>query len=171
MDLRPLLAGLPVAAAVLALCALPFLANGRIGELGTSVLDDLWFHMSQADVLRTDGTSMQVLADGYPIGPHALVATLAAGTGMGVDTAFTGLLLVTPVLLALVALAAFEGVPWPLRMLGASVVGIPYLVASYLAEGAFKEPLLALFFLGFALTLREAVRAGRLERRTSPPLR
>ena len=165
VDPRPLLAGLPVAAVVLVLCALPFVANGRIGELGASALDDIWFHMRQADVLRTDGTSVQVLADGYPIGPHALVATVAAGAGMGVDDAFTGLLLVTPVLLALVALAAFEGVSWPLRMLGASVVGIPYLLASYLAQGAFKEPLLALFFLGFALTLRDAVRGGRLERR------
>ena len=165
VDLRPLLAGLPVAAAVLAFCALPFIANGRVGELGASALDDLWFHMSQAEVLRTEGTSRQVLADGYPIGPHAAVAALADGTGVGVDAAFTGLLLAAPVLLALVALAAFEGVPWPLRMLGAALVAVPYLLVSYLAEGAFKEPLLALFFLAFAMALREAVGAGRLELR------
>ena len=37
VNLRPLLAGVPVAVAVLAFCALPFLANGRVGELGASV--------------------------------------------------------------------------------------------------------------------------------------
>lgn len=162
VNLRPLLAALPVAAVVLAFCALPFIANGRVGELGASALDDIWFHMSQAEVLRTEGTSRQVLADGYPIGPHATVAALAEGTGTDVDAAFMGLLLAAPVLLSLVALAVFEGLPWPLRVLGAALVGTPYLLMSYLAEGAFKEPLLALFFLGFVLTLREAVGTGRI---------
>ena len=34
-------------------------------------------------------------------------------------------------------------------------LGSPDLAASYFAEGAFKEPLLGLFFLAFVLTLRE----------------
>ena len=164
-DLHPLLTAVPVVVVVLGFCALPFLANDRVGELGASMLDDIWFHMRQADVLRDEGTSRQVLADGYPIGPHAAVAALAEGTGIGVAPAFTGLTLAAPMLLALVALAGIGKAPLPLRIAGAALVGLPYLVVAYVAEGAFKEPLLALFFLGFALTVREAFETGRLEPR------
>jgi hypothetical protein len=155
---RAALMGVPTAGVVVALCSLPFLANDRISELGASMLDDLSFHLMQADGMRTLGAGADVTSSGYPIGPHALVAALAEGTAVDVSAAFTGLLLATPLLTALVALAALRDAPPVLRVLGAVVAGIPYLAASYLAEGAFKEPLLALFFLGFVLILRDAHR-------------
>ncbi|HEU0023985.1 MAG TPA: hypothetical protein VFQ12_05120, partial [Thermoleophilaceae bacterium] len=147
-----------------AFCSLPFIANARIGILGVGVLDDLSFHMGQADAMRTLGAGANVTSEGYPSGPHALLAALSDGTTIGISPGFTGLLLATPVLTALTALAALEGARWELRVLGAALAGTAYLPASYLAEGAFKEPLLALFLLGFVLTLREAHQARRLER-------
>jgi hypothetical protein len=154
-DLRPLWEALPVAALVLAACSLPFVANGRIGELGVWVLDDLAGHMAQADAMRTLGTGADYTAPGYPIGPHALVAALADGLGVGVSSGFTGLLLATPVLTALTALGVLREARWYLRVPVAALAGVAYLAASYFAEGAFKEPLLALFFLAFVLGLRE----------------
>ena len=50
------------------------------------------------------------------------------------------------------------------------LVGLPYLTASYMAMGAFKEPILALCFLGFVLTLRDARAAGRLTYRHAAAL-
>ncbi len=44
------------------------------------------------------------------------------------------------------------------RSAGALVVGLPYLVASYYAQGSFKETMQALFLLAFVLALREASR-------------
>lgn len=163
--IRPVLAGLPVAGVVLAVCSLPFIANDRIGELGAYILDDLSVHMAQADALRTLGAAANVTSPGYPNGPHALAAALASGLGVGPSAAFTGLLLATPVLTALTALAALDGSRWYLRAPAAALTGIPYLAASYFAQGAFKEPLLGLFLLGFVLTLREAGGAGRLDSR------
>ena len=155
VDLRPLLEGLPVAAAVLVVCSLPFLANDRIGELGAWVLDDLSFHLVEADALRTRGSGAEATPSGYPTGPHSVAAAVAAGLGIGTSAAFTGLLLATPVLTALTALAMLGDARWYLRLPAAALAGIPYLAASYFAEGAFKEPLFALFFLGFVAALRE----------------
>jgi hypothetical protein len=156
----PLLEGLPVAAIVLALVSLPFIANDRIGELGSYILDDLSFHLAQADALRTLGAAAHITSDGYPNGPHALVAALESGFGVGPSGPFTGLLMAAPILTALTALAALDGARWYLRIPAAAIAGVPYLVASYYAEGAFKEPLLALFVLGFVLILREWRRSG-----------
>ena len=111
VDSRVALAGLPVGAIVLAFASLPFIANRRIGELGASQLDDLSFHMGQADAIREVGPAASVTASGYPIGPHSLVAIVAEGTGLGTAPVFAGLLLAIPVLTALTALAAFRGVP------------------------------------------------------------
>jgi hypothetical protein len=157
--LRPLLEGLPVAAAVLLLCSLTFIANDRIGELGAYTLDDLSFHMAQADALRTLGSAAEITPSNYPNGPHALVAALEAGFGIGPSAPFTGLLLAVPVLTALTALAALREARWLLRLPAAALAGIPYLAASYFGEGAFKEPLLALFVLGFVLSLPDRRRA------------
>jgi hypothetical protein len=165
VDVRPLLEALPVAGVVLALCSLPFIANDRIGELGAYILDDLSVHMAQADALRSVGAAADITPSGYPNGPHALVAALAGGLGVGSSPAFTGLLLATPVLTAMAALGALRGARWYLRLPAAALTGIPYLAVSYFAQGAFKEPLVALFLLGFVLTLHEARGPGRPDRR------
>jgi hypothetical protein len=68
--LVPLAAGLPVGAAVLAVCSLPFIANDRIGELGAWINNDLAFHMGQADALAAVGSAAHITSPGYPNGPH-----------------------------------------------------------------------------------------------------
>lgn len=163
--LAPLAAGLPLVGAVLALCSLPFIANDRIGELGAWINSDLAVHMAQADALRTLGSAAHVTPAGYPNGPHAVVAALESGLGVGPPAAFTGLLLATPVLTALTALAVLDGARWYLRLPAAALAGIPYLIVSYFVQGAFKEPLLALLFMGFVLTLRDAHGSGRRDAR------
>jgi hypothetical protein len=168
--LRGALAGLPVAGSVLALCSLPFVANERIGELGASVLDDLALHMGQAEAMARLGAAATVTAPGYPTGPHALVAAVSEATPAGISPAFTGLLLATPMLTAVTALAVLESGRWAVRAACAVLVGIPYLAISYFAEGAFKEPLLALFFLGFVVTVRDARRERALGARRAAAL-
>ena len=155
-DLASVVEGLPVVLGVTALCSVPFLVTGRFGELGVSVLDDISFHLAQADAMRTLGGGAHVIAAGYPSGPHAVVATIASGTGIGVSPAFTGLLIAVPVLTALSAFAVIPGRSRLLRSLGAVVVGLAYLCAGYYVQSAFKETLMALFLLGSALVMRDA---------------
>ncbi len=47
------------------------------------------------------------------------------------------------------------------RVLAAALVALPYLAAAYLAQGAFKEPMEALFLLAFALLLPGATSVRR----------
>ena len=153
---RSTVEGMPVVLGVTALCSLPFLVNGSFGELGVSVLDDISFHLAQADAMRTLGGGAHVITEGYPSGPHAVVAAIAAGTGVGVSPAFIGLLIAIPVLTALSAFAVIPGGSLLLRWLGAVVVGLSYLCAGYFVQSAFKETLMALFLLGSALVMRDA---------------
>ncbi len=70
-------------------------------------------------------------------------------------------MLAIPALTALVAYGALDGLrPWP-RALAAALVSLPYLAAAYLAQEAFKEPIIALFVLGFALLLPRSATGGR----------
>jgi hypothetical protein len=154
---------LAVTVAVIAVCSLPFIANDRVGILGASFNDDLSFHMRQADAMRAQGAHADITGEDYPTGPHSFVATLAEGTPFDIASIFTGLLLATPAVLALTALGALEARRWPVRTLGATLVGTSYLLVSYVAQGAFKEPLLALFVLGFVLTLRGTHPGERLD--------
>ena len=108
VDWRAALAGLPTAALVLAFASLPFVANGRIGELGASVLDDLAFHMAQADAMQAIGPAASITDPGYPLGPHTTVAVFSEALATDAAARFTGLLLAVPALTALTALAAFE---------------------------------------------------------------
>jgi hypothetical protein len=112
--------------------------------------------MAQAEALASIGSAAHITASGYPNGPHAIAAVLDVGLGAGPSAAFTGILLATPVLIAVTALGALGGVRWYLRLPAAALTGIAYLSVSYFAQGAFKEPLLALFLLGFVLALRDA---------------
>ena len=156
-DVRSALArGLPVALVLLAAGSLPFLAYGRIGELGPGFNPDPFFHMGQADQLRAIGLDARVTRAAYPIGPHTLVATLSAGLGVGIQPAFVGLLLAIPVLAGLTALAGLEDLARGRRLVAASLVGLPYLAASYFVQGAFKELILACLYLASALTVRSS---------------
>jgi hypothetical protein len=147
--------GAPVAFLALAATSLPFIAEGHFGILGTSFNPDMSQHLLAADHLA-HGQGSQLLHQGYPLGPHAIVVALNKGLGIDLTQGFTGLTVATAVLASLAALTAFRDQPTLLRTPAALVIGLAYLIASYFAQGAFKETMQALFFLAFVLSLREA---------------
>ncbi|HET7589287.1 MAG TPA: hypothetical protein VFK14_03750 [Solirubrobacterales bacterium] len=153
-----LAAGWPVALIALLATALPFAVEGHFGILGTSFNPDMSQHLLTADRLA-EGHSSQLLNQGYPLGPHAIVVALGKGLGAGLVQGFSGLTVAVAILACLTALAAFAELPFLPRTAGALLVGLAYLVASYFAQGAFKETMQALFFLAFVLALRESDRA------------
>jgi hypothetical protein len=150
-------AGAPVALAALLACSLPFVVEGHFGILGTSFNPDMSQHLLAADRLA-GGHSSQLSNQGYPLGPHAIVVALNKGLGIGLVQGFSGLTIAVAILTSLTALAAFRELPAIPRTAGALLVGLTYVVASYFAQGAFKETMQALFLLAFVLALREADR-------------
>jgi hypothetical protein len=152
-------AGAPVALGALLACSLPFAVEGHFGILGTSFNPDMSQHLLAADRLA-EGHSSQLLNQGYPLGPHSIVVALNKGLGIGLVPGFSGLTIAVAVLASLTALTAFRDLPAVPRTAGALVVGLAYVVASYFAQGAFKETMQALFLLAFVLALREADRDG-----------
>jgi hypothetical protein len=150
-------AGWPVALGALLAAALPFIAEGHFGILGTSFNPDMSQHLLAADRLA-EGHSSQLLSQGYPLGSHSIVVALNKGLGVGLVQGFSGLTVAVAVLACLTALAAFAELSFLPRTAGALLVGLAYVVASYFAQGAFKETMQALFLLGFVLALREAGR-------------
>jgi hypothetical protein len=151
-------AGWPVALAALLAASLPFVVEGHFGILGTSFNPDMSQHLLAADRLA-EGYSSQLLNQGYPLGPHSIVVALNKGLGVGLVQGFSGLTVAVAVLACLTALAAFADLPLLPRTAGALLVGLAYVVASYFAQGAFKETMQALFLLGFVLALRESTRS------------
>jgi hypothetical protein len=153
-------AGWPVALVALLAASLPFAVEGHFGILGTSFNPDMSQHLLAADRLA-HGHGSQLLNQGYPLGPHALVVALGKGLGIGLVQGFSGLTLAVAILAPLTALAAFAELPPAPRTAAALVVGLAYVVASYFAQGAFKETIEALLVLAFALALRESTRSWR----------
>jgi hypothetical protein len=153
-----LAAGWPVALIALLAASLPFAVEGHFGILGTSFNPDMSQHLLTADRLA-EGHSSQLLNQGYPLGPHSIVVALNKGLGIGLVQGFSGLTVAVAVLASLTALAAFAELDMVPRTIGALLVGLAYIVASYFAQGAFKETMQALFFLAFVLALREAGRS------------
>lgn len=152
--------GWPVALAALFAASLPFAVEGHFGILGTSFNPDMSQHLLAADRLA-EGQHSQLLNQGYPLGPHSVVVALNKGLGIGLVQGFSGLTVAVAILASLTALAAFRELPAFPRTAGALLVGLAYVVASYLAQGAFKETMQALFLLAFVLALREADRDWR----------
>ena len=143
----------PLMAALLA-ASLPFIVERRFGILGTGLNPDMSQHLFAADRLAR-GEGSRLLAQGYPLGPHALVVGVTRATGASLVHAFDGLALAIAVSATLTPLALLQKLaPWR-RTLGVLLVGLPYLVASYLIQGAFKETMEALFVLAFAIGLHE----------------
>jgi hypothetical protein len=152
-----LLLGIPIALVALLATALPFIAEGHFGILGTSFNPDMSQHLLATDRLA-HGDPSQLLRQGYPLGPHSIVVALNKGLGVGIVQGFTGLSIAVAVIASLTALAAFREQPAWLAIPAALVLGLTYMVASYFAQGSFKETMQALFFLSFVLALREASR-------------
>lgn len=147
-------AGAPVAALALLAGSLPFIAEGHFGILGTGFNPDMSQHLLAASRM-SDGLVSQLSLQGYPLGPHGIAVAAEAGLGADLVDAFSGLTVAVSVLASLTALSLFRDVPAARRIAAALLVGIPYLVASYLVQGAFKETIVALALLGFAAGLRE----------------
>jgi hypothetical protein len=150
-------AGWPVALLAAFAASLPFIVEGHFGILGTSFNPDMSQHLLAADQLA-HGHSGQLIRQGYPLGPHSIVVALNKGLDIGLVKGFSGLTVAVAVLAPLTALAAFRDLRALPRTAAALVVGLAYVVASYFAQGAFKETILALFLLGFVLLLRETWR-------------
>jgi len=137
---RDLVAAAPVAAMVF----IPYLAVGRGGIPGVSVDNDMAAHLLWAEgILSAQAVAVTPLPLDYPIGPHAMVAVLAEGTGIRIDESFAGWAMALPILNAWTALALFRRSAWLGKLLAATVVGLPFLIAAYYGEGSFKEVLLA----------------------------
>jgi hypothetical protein len=154
--------GAIVAALVAAVViSIPFATSGRIGILGQGLVnDDMASHLLFTEwVDSREGPTPDLVEDGYPLGPHAVVSAASKTSAADLIESYAGLTGALAVLAALTAFGALRGVrEWfraPAAVLGAS----SYLAAAYLAQGAFKEPLLALAVLGFALSL-PALRGG-----------
>ena len=147
----------PIGAAFLAalFAALPFIAAGNVGILGVGLVnDDMASHLLIADWIDERFRPEPVFIDqGYPLGPHALVAGLAALLAASSVDVFAGLTLAIPMLMTLVAFSALGALRPVPRTLCSVVAALPYMAAAYLAQEAFKEPLLVLFLLAFALLL------------------
>ncbi len=146
-------------AATLLFACLPFLANGRFGLLGVNFYNDPAAHLAWTLNLLGDPYAADPAA-GYPLGPHALLATLVEATGVELDSAFAGLLLVAPLLTVPAALSLLKGLNGPARALAAVLTAFCYLAAAYYIQSSFKEPLVALLVLGALGLLRELSREG-----------
>ena len=142
-----------VSAALVA--AIPFATSGRIGILGQGLVnDDMASHLLFTEWVTTHaGPTPDLIKGGYPLGPHAIVAAATKASGASFIEGFAGLNGAIAVLLALTAYGALRGVRGWVRVPAAVLAASPYLAAAYLAQGAFKEPLLGLALLGFALAL------------------
>ena len=158
-------AGLPVGALALLAVSIPFIAEGHFGILGTSFNPDMSQHLLAATRLG-DGDASQLSTQGYPLGPHGIAVALEGGLGVALVQGFSGLTAAVSILAALTALGLFTDARPVQRTVGALLVGLPYMVVSYLAQGAFKETMQALFVLAFALALHEAGRGRPSEDRT-----
>ncbi|HWA54914.1 MAG TPA: hypothetical protein VG816_12145 [Solirubrobacterales bacterium] len=151
--------GLPLAVVVGLVLSIPFAVSGRWGVIGVGFNNDLGLHLAWAEWLRSGlGPAPEA---GYPLGPHALADAIAAVPGIGLGQAFVGEIFAIGILTALTALVALDDLGPARRLLAAALVAIPYLGASYFAQGAFKETAEALFVLAFALLLHDVDRQRR----------
>ncbi len=158
--------GWPVALLVALALSIPFAISGRWGIIGVGFNNDLGLHLAWAEWLRSGlGPAPEA---GYPLGPHALAAAIAALPGIGLGQAFVGEIFAIGILTALITLTALDDLGPVRRVIAAVLVAIPYLGASYFAQGAFKETGEALFVLAFALLLHRLERE-QTEDGTGPP--
>src|SRR5215208_110720 len=150
---------LPVVLVTGVLSSLPFIATGHIGIPGVGLNNDLAMHLVDTDyLLDSTGPQPQSIVNGYPIGPHSLVATVVDLLGTEPLQGWLGLLVVAPVLTAITALGALRELRGGWRMLAAALVALAYLTASVLGISGFKELIAGMFLIAFALGLREIER-------------
>jgi hypothetical protein len=148
---------LAVAAVSMLAASIPFIASGRVGLPGVSVLNDTETHLLLAEGLRSARiATLWGTGNGYPLGPHSVVAALGTAAGMPLDMAFTGLLVAIVPITALVAAGVLESQALWRRVLIGLMCSLPYLVAAYYGEGAFKETIIAALLLAFLVHLEQS---------------
>jgi hypothetical protein len=155
-EIRP---GLPALAGALVLVSLPFIVERHVGILGTSLNPDMSQHLFAADRLADGGTE-RLISQGYPLGPHSLVVALTV-LGPSLVGGFGGLTLAISVCACLAPLELLGRMPPARRTAGALLIGLAYMAASYLIQGAFKETMQAMLLLSFAIAMQQLA-LGRL---------
>ncbi|HVX33169.1 MAG TPA: hypothetical protein VHA80_08515 [Solirubrobacterales bacterium] len=143
--------GLTTALVVAVVLSFPFAVTGRWGLLGVGFNNDLGLHLAWAEWLRSGAGPAP--DPGYPLGPHGLAVATAAVPGIGLGQAFIGEIFAIGILTALTALAALREIATWRRVVGATLVAVTYMAASYFAQAAFKETAEALFVLAVAIYL------------------
>jgi hypothetical protein len=150
---------LPVALVAGLAISFPFIASGHIGIPGVGLNNDMAMHLVDVDYLIDQSRpEPQSVVNGYPLGPHSLVATVISLFGTQPAFGWFGLLVAAPILTAITALAGLRDLPAPGRLIGALLVAVAYLSASVFGIAGFKELIAAMFLLAFALGLREIER-------------
>lgn len=143
--------GLVTALVVALILSFPFAVTGRWGLLGVGFNNDLGLHLAWAEWLRSGvGPAPD---PGYPLGPHGLAVATAAFPGIGLGQAFIGEIFAIGILTAVTALGALREIAAWRRVVGAALVAVTYMAASYFAQAAFKETAEALFVLTVAIYL------------------
>lgn len=168
-DGAPFVDRVPLAAAALFAASVPFLVAGYAGILGVGDNNDMSAHLTAAWWLDARGPVRpmgalgdSIIGEGYPLGPHALVAAVSRALGISLVHAFDALTIAVPVLTAVAALGALgPRVPRLARWIAAMLIGLTYLGASYLAQDAFKEIMLGMLLVAFALALRDLLREAQ----------
>lgn len=138
---RPPLAGIVAALPMAAMVLIPFLAVGGAGILGVSMDNDMGAHMFFSETYLSAAAQNidPALVDFYPLGPHGMVALISEGFGIRVDHAFTGWSMALPIINGWTALALLRRGGWLKQAVVATLVGLPFLITAYYAEGSFKE--------------------------------
>lgn len=151
---------LPVALLAGLLASVPFIASGQIGIPGVGLNNDMAMHLVDTEYLLDNSRPEPVaIINGYPMGPHSLVATVVTLFGTEPLPGWLGLLIAGPVLTAITSLAVLRELPAGRRILAALLVSVAYLSASVLGIAGFKELLAGMFLIAFALGLREIERS------------
>jgi hypothetical protein len=150
---------IPVALVSLLLASFPFIASGHIGIPGVGLNNDMAMHLVDVDYLVDQSRpTPQSVINGYPLGPHSLVATVVSVLGTQPLWGWLGLLVAVPVLTGITTLGGLREVPGGRRLLAAVLVAFAYLSASVLGIAGFKELIAGMFLIAFALGLREIER-------------
>jgi hypothetical protein len=143
--------GLTTVIVIALVLSFPFAVSGRWGLLGVGFNNDLGLHLAWAEWLRSGvGPAPD---PGYPLGPHGLAVAVAAFPGLNLGQAFIGEIFAIGILTGVTALGAIREIASWRRVLGATLVAVTYMAASYFAQAAFKETAEALFVLTVAIYL------------------
>src|SRR3984885_4270018 len=143
--------GVSVALVIAIVLSFPFAVSGHWGLLGVGFNNDLGLHLAWAEWLRSGAGPAP--DPGYPLGPHGVAVAVAAFPRLRLGQSFIGEIFAIGILTGLTALGALREIAAWRRVVGATLVAVTYMAASYFAQAAFKETAEALFVLAVAIYL------------------